>query len=287
MKYTNTFMKIIDLITSHRVSEDSPLFDLAEKLRLLTLTNGDGATARKVILDSVNTEEVIAVGNNLSYKVFNKVEDPKEAIYIAGKDEVSSANLILRDIYLKNDSDTNSLDSLEVGDLIRSRCNGVNEVFMTGDEFQVTKILAKTDKFIFIEATCITRNKEFSQQFFKALIQGIRNIYDSNQNLRCTVAVYLPPLINNDNEKLQWNHVRGDMFNNWKSLPKSSVDLTIYNNVDDIISTTYGYAVTIEHSQGGEWDVVGVSMDVEGKQDIPKYWYTADTRAKKLLYVFT
>ena len=67
-------MNIIDLITSHRISEDSPLFELAEKLRLLTMTNGDGATSRKVILDSVNTEEVIAVGSNLSFKVFEKVE---------------------------------------------------------------------------------------------------------------------------------------------------------------------------------------------------------------------
>ena len=193
----------------------------------------------------------------------------------------------MREIYLKNDSDTNSLDSLEVGDLIRSRCNGVNEVFMTGDEFQVTKILAKTDKFIFIEATCITRNKEFSQQFFKALIQGIRNIIDSNRNLQCVVAVYLPPLINNDNEKLMWNHVRRDMIKSWRALSKSSVDSTLYYNVDDIIASTYGYAVTIEHSQGGEWDVVGVSLDLEGKKDVPKYWYTAVTRAKKLLYVFT
>ena len=279
-------MNIIDLITSHRVSEDSPLFELAEKLRLLTMTNGDGATSRKVILDSVNTEEVIAVGSNLSFKVFEKVEDPKEAIYIAGKDEVSSANLKLREVYLK-ESKTDLLEFLEKGDLIRSRCNGVNEVFMTGDEFQVTKILAITDRFIFAEAFCISRNKEFSLNIVRAFIQGIRNIFDSNRNLQCVVAVYLPPLINNDNEKLKWKYVRRDMINSWDSLSTTSVDSTIYHSVDDIIAPTYGYAVTIEHSQGGEWDVVGVSLDVEGKQDVPKYWYTAVTRAKKLLYVFT
>ena len=279
-------MNIIDLITSHRVSEDSPLFELAEKLRLLTMTNGDGATSRKVILDSVNTEEVIAVGSNLSFKVFKKVEDPKEAIYIAGKDEVSSANLKLREVYLKDDSKTDLLELLEKGDLIRSRCNGVNEVFITGDEFQVTKILATTNQFIFAEAVCISRNKEFSLNIVRAFIQGIRNIFDSNRNLQCVVAVYLPPLINNDNEKLKWNIVRRDMIKSWHSLPTSSVHSTIYHSVDDIIAPTYAYAVTIEHSQGGEWDVVGVSLDVEGKQDVPKYWYTAVTRAKKLLYVF-
>ena len=279
-------MNIIDLITSHRVSEDSPLFELAEKLRLLTMTNGDGASSRKVILDSVNTEEVIAVGSNLSFKVFKKVEDPKEAIYIAGKDEVSSANLKLREVYLKDDSKTDLLELLEKDDLIRSRCNGVNEVFITGDEFQVTKILATTNQFIFAEAVCISRNKEFSLNIVRAFIQGIRNIFDSNRNLQCVVAVYLPPLINNDNEKLKWNIVRRDMIKSWRSLPTSSVDSTIYHSVDDIIAPTYAYAVTIEHSQGGEWDVVGVSLDVEGKQDVPKYWYTAVTRAKKLLYVF-
>lgn len=280
-------MKIIELITSHRVSENSPLFELAEKLRLLTLTNGDGSISRETILDSVNTEEVVAVGRTLSFGVFKKVQDPKDAIYIAGKQEVSSANLKLREIYLKNHLKTENLEILDVSDLVRARCNGVNEVFMTGDEFQVTKVLAKTDKFIFAEAMCITRNKEFSQTFFKALIQQLKNIYDNNQNLKCTVAIYLPPLINNDNEKLEWNKVRGDMINSWKSLSTSSVDSNIYRNVDDIISTTYGYAVTIEHSQGGEWDIVGVSLDVEGKLDTPKYWYTAVTRAKKLLYVFT
>ncbi len=73
----------------------------------------------------------------------------------------------------------------------------------------------------------------------------------------------------------------------WKSLATSSVDSTLYHSIDDIIAPTYGYAVTIEHSQGGEWDTVGVSLDLEGKKDVPKYWYTAVTRAKKLLYVFT
>ena len=148
-----------------------------------------GATSRKVILDSVNTEEVIAVGSNLSFKVFEKVEDPKEAIYIAGKDEVSSANLKLREVYLK-ESKTDLLEFLEKGDLIRSRCNGVNEVFMTGDEFQVTKILATTDRFIFAEAVCISRNKEFSLNIVRAFIQGIRNIFDSNRNLQCVCLLY-------------------------------------------------------------------------------------------------
>ena len=138
---------------------------------------------------------------------------------------------------------------------------------MTGDEFQVTKILATTDRFIFAEAVCISRNKEFSLNIVaRAFIQGIRNIFDSNRNLQCVVAVYLPH-INNDNESLEWNIVRRDMIKSWDSLSTSSVDSTIYHSVDDIVAPTYGYAVTIEHSQG-EWDVVGVSLDVEGKQDV-------------------
>ena len=132
-------MNIIDLITSHRISEDSPLFELAEKLRLLTMTNGDGATSRKVILDSVNTEEVIAVGSNLSFKVFEKVEDPKEAIYIAGKDEVSSANLKLREVYLK-ESKTDLLEFLEKGDLIRWSIVDIQNSF---DSFGTKKLRIK------------------------------------------------------------------------------------------------------------------------------------------------
>lgn len=280
------YKKHIELRVSHRVSENSPLYDLAEKLRFLTLTKLTGEESRKLILDSVNTEEVIYVGNVTSFNVFKK-EQKLESIYIAGKEEVSAANEKLRSIYIENNKlEPSKIDDVKEGDILRARCNGMNETFMTGEEFLIEKIIHKTDNFTFAEVIVATRYKEFSLNIFRAFFQSIRNIFDSNKNLKARVAIYTPPVINNDNEKLFWNHERANMINSFENLTPSEVQESIYNSVDDVVTGTLGYAVTIEHSQGGEWDVIGLSLDIEGKQDIPKYWYTAVTRAKKKLYVF-
>lgn len=55
--------------------------------------------------------------------------------------------------------------------------------------------------------------------------------------------------------------------------------------VDDVVAASYGYAVTIQHAQGGEWDTVAISLDVEVQYDNARYWSTAVTRAKKQLFI--
>ena len=76
--------------------------------------------------------------------------------------------------------------------------------------------------------------------------------------------------------------MRADIFKAWNA--------TIYGldeepNVDDVIAASYGYAVTIQHAQGGEWDNVAMSLDAEVEHDNARYWYTAVTRAKKQLFI--
>lgn len=273
-----------NLETSHRVSE-GPLFELAEKLRLLTNTNLEGDESRQIIIDSVNTEEVIAVGKNLSLKIFEKVKEMKEAIFIAGKGEVDDINKSLREIYLSRFSgnQNKNFQTIEENEIIRSRCNGVFDAFMTGDEFIINKIHSRSDKFIFADVTCITRNKEFSKNIFVAFYQTLKNLFDSNQNLQSTVAIFTEPYLF-DSEEIYWKHLKIQMHKAWESLVQKDIEFNL-NKVDEVIGTTYGYAVTIEHAQGGEWDTVALSLGVDGKIDIPRYWYTAVSRAKKLLYV--
>ena len=104
--------------------------------------------------------------------------------------------------------------------------------------------------------------------------------------MKALVAIYIPPLIQDQNEIQKWNYVRRNMMRDWEQLSLSDIKNVDINIVDEVISTTYGYAVTIEHAQGGEWDTVGISLNADGKKDTPRYWYTAVTRAKKTIYVF-
>jgi len=278
------FPKKIELRTSHRVSH-GPLYELADKLRLLTLTNSSGETSRNTIIDEVNTEEVVAVGKSVFLDIFKKVEDKTEAIYIASKGEVSEANKELRKVYLSSE-EKKELNILEEGDLIRSRCNGYFETFVTGDEFVIDKVLEKGQNFIFAEVTCVGKTKQFSVSGFRAILQSLRSLFDSNNNMKALVAIYIPPLIQDQNEIQKWNYVRRNMMRDWEQLSLSDIKNVDINIVDEVISTTYGYAVTIEHAQGGEWDTVGISLNADGKKDTPRYWYTAVTRAKKTIYVF-
>ena len=72
--------------------------------------------------------------------------------------------------------------------------------------------------------------------------------------------------------------MRRDIFKAWNSLEDEP-------KVDDVIAASYGYAVTIKHAQGGEWDNVAISLNAEVQYDNARYWYTAVTRAKKQLFI--
>ena len=76
--------------------------------------------------------------------------------------------------------------------------------------------------------------------------------------------------------------MRADVFKAWNSTIKR---LNEEPNIDDVIAASYGYAVTIQHAQGGEWDNVAMSLDAEVEYDNARYWYTAVTRAKKQLFI--
>jgi len=59
-----------------------------------------------------------------------------------------------------------------------------------------------------------------------------------------------------------------------------------YNVNNNVVVATYGYATSCHKSQGNEWDYVFVdSSQMFFKQDNPKWFYTAITRAKKKVEV--
>ena len=55
--------------------------------------------------------------------------------------------------------------------------------------------------------------------------------------------------------------------------------------VDDITSCKYAYTTTVHSAQGGEWESVVLNLNPDKKNDTARFWYTAATRAKKLLMV--
>lgn len=268
-----TFENIKMLKTSHRVSE-GPLFELAGKLRTLASTNSSGIEARKLILDSLNNQEVIGLGKQACYTNLKNIDNLTEKIFIGSETELRDVRDKLRNVYLNKPSDI-----LVNGDFLRSRINGKKEAYVTGDEFIVKEIIDDTlEDFIIVRAEVVSRIKEFTGNLFRDSYNFFSNLFRYNKGINTKIAIYLPPLIDDDEYLKGTNIIRNEVFNAWERLEKEP-------DVHDVVAVSYGYAVTIQHAQGGEWDTVALSLAVEPKYDTARYWYTIITRAKKQIFI--
>jgi hypothetical protein len=267
-----TFEKIKKLEISHRVSE-GPLFNLANSIRNIVSEKGTGKDARTTIRDSFNSKEVLGLGKQICYEKLKSSNNIKENIFIASEDEAAEVRNDLRNIYLNNPQ-----EPLVKNDFIRSRINGIKDDFVTGDEFYVKEVRDKIGNFVIVNVEVVSRIKEYTGNLLRDIWKFSSGLFTNNQNREAKIAIYLPPLIDDAEFAKGTNFVRADIFRAWYSLNEEP-------NVDDVVAVSYGYAVTIKHAQGGEWNTVALSLDSELETDSARYWYTAITRAKKELLI--
>ena len=266
------FEEVKRLTISHRVST-GPLFELSSSLRTLASQGGQGVVAKKTIRDSFNSQEVLGLGKQICFEKLKESENIKENIFIASEDEAAQVREELRNIYLNNPT-----KALVKDDFIRARTNGIKDDFVTGDEFYIKEVLDYEVDFIIVKAEVVSRIKEYSGNLLRDIWKFGTGLFTKNKNREAKVAVYIPPLIDDSKFSIGTNYVRANIFNAWENLDKEP-------EVDDVIAASYGYAVTIQHAQGGEWDTVAISLDAQVQYDNARYWYTAVTRAKKQLFI--
>lgn len=266
------FEDVKRLTISHRVTT-GPLFDLSSSLRPLASANGEGIEAKKIIRESFNSQEVLGLGKQICYSKLKESGSIKENIFIASEDEASQVREELRNIYLNNPK-----KALVEDDFIRARTNGIKEDFVTGDEFYIKEVLNYEVNFIVVKVEVVSRIKEYSGNLLKDIWKFSSSLFTRNKNREAKIAVYIPSLVDDAEFSKGTNYVRRDIFNSWEKLESEP-------DVDDVIAASYGYAVTIQHAQGGEWNTVAISLDAENNYDNARYWYTAVTRAKKQLFI--
>ena len=267
-----TFESIKKLEISHRVSE-GPLFNLASSIRNIVSANGSGEQARTKIRDSFNSEEVLGLGKQICYEKLKNTNNIKENIFITSEDEAAEVREELRNIYLEHPE-----KPLVTNDFIRSRINGIKDDFVTGDEFYVKEVIDSVANFVIVKVEVVSRIKEYTGNLLRDIWKFSSGLFTNNQNREAKIAIYLPPLVDDTEFSVGTNYVRRDIFKAWNSLEDEP-------KVDDVIAASYGYAVTIKHAQGGEWDNVAISLNAEVQYDNARYWYTAVTRAKKQLFI--
>ena len=175
--------------------------------------------------------------------------------------------------------------SLDIGEKIRSEINGMNEEILTGDEFEVLEIIEDTDKFTIIKAKELSRKQEFTG--FTGFIESLKDIFsifDSKDDRIVDLAIYKPPL----SYFQEWvkkggkGFLRVRMSNDWEDMGWENNEDRV---VDDITACKYAYTSTIHSAQGGEWETVVLNLQPDTRNDNARFWYTAATRAKKLLMV--
>ena len=272
----------VELTVSHRTSE-GPLSELWEELRPLAQVNADGEEARKIILNNINNKEIVGYGLKHIMKecvdLFN--DKPNEVVLITPRNnEAFDYASDLRKEYFPD-----LFKSLDIGEKIRSEINGMNEEILTGDEFEVLEIIEDTDKFTIIKAKELSRKQEFTG--FTGFIESLKDIFsifDSKDDRIVDLAIYKPPL----SYFQEWvkkggkGFLRVRMSNDWEDMGWENNEDRV---VDDITACKYAYTSTIHSAQGGEWETVVLNLQPDTRNDNARFWYTAATRAKKLLMV--
>ena len=277
-----TVSGVVELTESHRTSE-GPLSELWEELRPLAKSGASGEQARKIILNNINNKEIVGFGLKHVIKECAEAykKAPDEVVLITPRNnEAFDFSTELRKVYYPD-----LFKSLDVGEKIRSEINGLNEEVLTGDEYEVAEIIEDTDKFTIIKAKELTRKQEFTG--FSGFIESLKDIFsifESKEDRFLTIAVYKPPL----SYFAEWvkrggkGYLRVRMGNDWDEMGwENGEDRT----VDDITSCKYAYTTTVHSAQGGEWENVVLNLEPDKRNDTARFWYTAATRAKKLLMV--
>ena len=147
--------------------------------------NGDGITARKTIRDSFNSEEVLGLGKQICYAKLKSTNNIKENIFIASEDEAAIVRNELRDIYLNNPQ-----KPLVKDDFIRSRINGINDDFVTGDEFYIKEVLEDVGQFKIVKVEVVSRIKEYTGNLLKDTWKFSSGLFTNNTNRLANIAIY-------------------------------------------------------------------------------------------------
>ena len=272
-----------ELKTSHRVDDEQKfLLELTRELRPLAEERRTSEEAKEIIREAFNSQEVLVLSKKNCFKKLKEINNIKEVMYIAPENEATVITKALRNNYLSLDGGGEEI--IIEGDFLRARANGAKQDFVTGDEFIVKKILDDTEEFIIAKVEAVSRIKEYRGKLVRDALLLIVNTFWEQKTREAIIAIYKPPL-SNDNLFKRTNYLRAAYMNAWEDLSKEELSSDLFNNIDDVIAVSYGYASKIQDVQGGEWDHVALSLTTDEKIDNARYWYTAVTRAKKQLLV--
>ena len=269
----------VELIESHRAAE-GPLFELGQKLRPMAKSNGSGEEARRSITGSINNEEILGYGEDAIRKVCKEVfqGSPDDVIFITD----SNMSCLEWGRRLRKEYFSDSFSAVVVGERLRSDSNGLKDVILKGDEFEVLEILnSDVGDFYILKVREVSRRQEYSGWNILQRLDQLFDVFTPNREFN--IAVY-KPVFKDDNEMLSkglWRKVE----EKWDELGWENEDEG--RVVQDVTWCRYSYTSTVYSAQGGEWDtvVLNVSPPSRPTSDIARYWYTAATRAKKQLLV--
>ncbi|MDA0754317.1 MAG: ATP-dependent helicase [Candidatus Marinimicrobia bacterium] len=269
----------IELVESHRAAE-GPLFELGQKLRPMAKANENGNDARRSITGSINNKEILGYGEDAIIKVCKEVftDNPDEVIFITD----SNLSCLEWARKLRKEYFSEPFSAVVVGERLRSDSNGLKDVILKGDEFEVLEVLdADVGDFYILKVREVSRRQEYSGW---SILQRLDNLFDVfKANREFNIAVY-KTVFKDDDEMLSkglWRKIE----EKWDELGWENEERE--RTVHDITWCRYSYTSTVYSAQGGEWDtvVLNVSPPSRSTSDIARYWYTAATRAKKQLLV--
>jgi energy-coupling factor transporter ATP-binding protein EcfA2 len=273
------YPKIIDLVESHRAST-GPLYELGQNLRPLAAANGTGAEARHQISNRINNVEILGYGEDAIIEVCKSVytEKPDDVIFItdSNQDALDWARRLRKAYYPK------SFGTLVVGERIRSDSNGVKDVVLKGDEFEVLEIIdSDAGNFYILKVREISRRQEYSGFSVAAMFDRLFDVFTPNREFN--IAMYKTPL--QDDKEMLGRGLRRRMEEMWNNLGWENEEEG--RKVVDITWCRYSYTSTVFSAQGGEWGTVVVKLTTPSRpqNDTARYWYTAATRAKKQILV--
>jgi ATP-dependent exoDNAse (exonuclease V) alpha subunit len=267
----------VELTEIQRQAENSEILEIAGPIRQQIVTNAIPEWPKINIRSSFRDVKIVNTTNDLiqQYLTAFKTFGSGNTILITHKNaEAFSNNHAIRaDLFPGK-------DSVQVGDILMIIKNCMVTGLRNGDQVIVTKVGSRENRvrltFMKIQVKDINSGIVYDSMIIETLLNSADSGLDPESGRRIIIDF---------DERMKESNIQRN-----SSDYKASMKVDPYLNA---IHAKYGYAITLQKAQGGEWRHVFLNITKSvyilkhnGKpQDMLKWFYTAITRTQKYLTI--
>ena len=263
-----------------RQNEDSAILGNAMKVRTLL----ESPQRNNLVFDRKENEVIDIEGYNMPKQLLNiypKPEIGQSVIITFSNRQARDYNYIIREILYPGEK------QIVIGDILQVVSNNYGLDVMNGDFVKITDISGETE--YQSAPVYVTVERKRVRQNITLAFRNVRIMLDDGREKTCKI---IESMLDDADANLTFIQIQALYINfcmRHQGLKRNSQEfkeLLKHDPYYNALRVKYGYAITGQKSQGGEWHTVFV--DYTGRtgltNDCLRWTYTVTTRASHILY---